>query len=402
MKTVHESNREVAGKCAVIVIDTGFSLASIAKARHILATVDVSTGRSAAGEPFLDINREEDRKLLEDFAGDPLNHGSLVLEALVAEAPELPVVLVRAYSDDVRLIRTGWSDGKISRPGWTEAYLAVVDFCKKRGYSTVTNCSFGGYTHAMDGTGWEAHCLRQVTGAGKPGHIVIAGAGAGTRRALHASWRTEPAAYTDVRAWQRQSTTYNFWCGAAGSEPESSDWSLEVSLNGQEVAQYSSQHITANIWNQRKQLTFTVEGEGLVVFRVCRFSCDATDNGVEDGAIGSGDTRGFSAPSTDVHRFDMWINHQDDAEFLDHVDETTIAEPAVFPEVIAAGLQSGSYAPNQADASAKPEILLPGEGPISFRLPSLVAMVARWLSLDPGLDVAAVKARLSSVPVLNR
>ena len=90
------------------------------------------------------------------------------------------------------------------------------------------------------------------------------------------------------------------------------------------------------------------------------------------------------------------------AEFLDHVDETTIAEPAVFPEVIAAGLQSGSYAPNQADASAKPEILLPGEGPISFRLPSLTAMVARWLSLDPGLDVAAVKARLLSVPVLNR
>lgn len=399
MNTAREGNREVAGKCAVIVIDTGFSLASIAKARHILATVDLSTGRSAVGEPFLDIAVEGDRKILEDFSGDPLNHGSLVLEALVAEAPELPVVLVRAYSNDVRLIRTGWSDGKISRPGWTEAYLAVVDFCKKRGYSTVTNCSFGGYTHAMDGTGWEAHCLRQVTGAGKPGHIVIAGAGAGSRRALHASWRTEPATYTDVHVRQRQSTTYNFWCGASALEPESSDWSLEVFLNGQEVAQYSSQHIAANIWNQRKQLTFTVPGEGLVAFRVCRFSFDATEDGAEGESVDAGC---FSAPSTDVHRFDMWINHQDDAEFLDHVDETTIAEPAVFPEVIAAGLQSGSYAPNQADASAKPEILLPGEGPISFRLPSLTAMVARWLSLDPALDVAAVKERLSSVPVSNR
>lgn len=396
MQTAHQS------KCAVVVIDTGFSLASIAKAQHILATVDLSTGKSAVGEPFLDINVAADRALLADFAGDPLNHGSLVLEALTREAPELPVVLVRAYSDDVRLIRTGWADGKINRPGWTEAYLAVVEFCKKRGYATVTNCSFGGYTHAMDGTGWEAHCLRQVTGVGKPGHIVIAGAGAGTRRPLHASWRTEPATHTDVRAWQRTSTTYNFWCGASASEPESCDWSLEVFLNGQEVAQYSSQHITANIWNQRKQLTFTVEGVGLVTFRVCRFSCDAIEGGAgETGDLG-GNPGLFAAPSTDVHRFDMWINHQDDAEFLDCVDETTIAEPAVFPEVIAAGLQSGSYAPNQADASAKPEILLSGEGPISFRLPSLTAMVARWLSLDPGLDVAAVKARLLSVPVLNR
>jgi hypothetical protein len=368
MQTAHEN------KCAVIVIDTGFSLESIAKARHILATVDLSTGRSAVGEPFLDLKVEADRKLLEDFAGDPLNHGSLVLEALVAEAPELPVVLVRAYSDDVRLIRTGWSDGKISRPGWTDAYLAVVDFCAKRGYATVTNCSFGGYTHAMDGTGWEAHSLRQVTGQGKPGHIVIAGAGAGNRRALHASWRTEPATHSDVRAWQRKPTTYNFWCGAGAAEPEASDWSLEVFLNGQEIAQYSSQHITANIWNQRKQLTFTVPGEGLVVFRVCRFSCDATAGGAEERAGDSDDVWNFPAPSTDVHRFDMWINHQDDAEFLDHVDETTIAEPAVFPEVIAAGLQSGSYSPNQADPQAKPEILLPGEGPISFRLPRL----PRW------------------------
>jgi hypothetical protein len=305
------------------------------------------------------------------------------------------------------LIRTGWSDGKISRPGWTDAYLAVVDFCTRRGYATVTNCSFGGYTHAMDGTGWEAHSLRQVTGQGKPGHIVIAGAGAGTRRALHASWRTEPATHTDVRAWQRKPTTYNFWCGASARELASCDWSLEVFLNGQEIAQYSSQHITANIWNQRKQLTFTVPGEGLVTFRVCRFSCDdAIEGGAEqaegDSASGSSPTP-FPAPSTDVHRFDMWINHQDDAEFLDHVDETTIAEPAVFPEVIAAGLQSGSYAPNQADPQAKPEILLSGAGPISFRLPSLTAMVARWLAAEPGLDVTAVKARLlAAVPVLIR
>ena len=53
------------------------------------------------------------------------------------------------------------------------------------------------------------------------------------------------AEFARLRAWQRKPTTYNFWCGASASEPEASDWSLEVFLNGQEIAQYSSQHITA-------------------------------------------------------------------------------------------------------------------------------------------------------------
>ncbi|HMO23098.1 MAG TPA: hypothetical protein PKC98_19220, partial [Candidatus Melainabacteria bacterium] len=83
-----------------------------------------------------------------------------------------PVVLVRAYTNEIRLRRTRFQDGKVVSPGWTAAYSWAVELCRERGYNTVTNCSFGGYTHAMDGSGWEAPSLRQWTGPGKPGHII--------------------------------------------------------------------------------------------------------------------------------------------------------------------------------------------------------------------------------------
>lgn len=352
---------------AVIVIDTGFSCRSLMNASgNILAAYDLSIGQSWIGDPFLDFEKNGDE--LRQFAGDPLDHGSIVLNVLLDQTPETPVVLIRAYSDDVRLIRTGFSNGQISSPGWIEAYAWAVELCKERGYNTVANCSFGGYTHAMDGSGWEAHSLRQVIGKDKPGHIVVAGAGSGNGQSIHSSWSTNSGESTDVVVDQKTSTTYNFWAGLG--EEVSSNWTLEVFLNGDKVGDHQSEWIAANFWNNRKQLTFTVDGVGEVRFRL-------TNTGKRC-------------------RFDCWINHQDDACFVSHSDANLIAEPAVFPEVIAVGLAGGKYAANQTEVDAKPEVLLEGGGPVSFRLPEVVARVAGWLQEDPTLDSESVKQRLIS------
>jgi hypothetical protein len=98
-----------------------------------------------------------------------------------------------------------------------------------------------------------------------------------------------------------------------------------------------------------------------------------------------------------AQRFDVWVNGG--ASFLDHVDATLVAEPAVFPHVIAAGLRSGSYAPDQMQPGSKPDVLVPGAGPISFRLPEVTAAVARLLmESEAGLDVEQVRALLGKFP----
>ena len=344
---------------AVVIIDTGFSADSLKTAGQIVAVMDLSSGFSAIGEPFLN-NDELDR-----FCGDPLNHGSLVLKVLMEIRPETPVVLIRAYSDQVRLIRTGFSGGEISSFGWTDAYLWAVNLLNERGYNSVTNCSFGAYTHAMDGTGWEAHSLRRAIGAGKPGHIVVAGAGSGNGKPIHASCSLQEAGHSSaIRATQETDATYNFWAES------DNHWKLEVFLNGALVQVHDSKFIPVNFWNDKRQSTFTVYGKGEVVFLV--------------STVSGG------------NRFDCWINHQDSAQFESHSDPFLIAEPAVFPEVVAVGLQEGKYASNQSEPDAKPEVLLDGSGPVSFRLPEVVATVADWLDQDDQLDSEAVKARLLS------
>ncbi len=391
-------------KTAVIVIDTGFSYESLLTAKHIVAMLDLNNGSVHVGEPFLSI--EHDHAVYESFAGDPLNHGSLVLKRLMEAEPALPVVLIRAYGDDVLLLRTQFSNGKIVRPGWTEAYLMAVKLCADRGLSTVANLSFGGYTHAMDGGGWESHCLAQVSGAGKPGHIILAGAGAGNGRAIHASWSTQPGASTEVTAQQVEDTTYNFWCGAPATHKHANDWVLEVLIDGKPVSKYSGSQLLANLWNKRKQVTFTVPGKGLVTIRTSRFWQSDTIAGAfprarerkSFGAESGANRLAVSANNPENMRFDCWINHQDDAVFHDHVDGKTIAEPAVFPHVIAVGLRDGQYAPDQEETGAKPDVLLPGPGPISFRLPEVVAHVAALLDENPSLDVAAVKNHLNKFP----
>lgn len=423
---------------AVIIIDTGFSLESLCQARKILAIVNVATGRIETGSPWL--TWAENADVLSAFAHDPRNHGSLVLQSLTAQAPDLPVVLVRAYNEDQEMARTIFRHGKQVRAGWTEAYLAAVTICRERGLASVANLSFGGYHHALDGTGWESHCLAQATGAGKPGHIVVAGAGAGDGSAIHASWRVEGGAWQEVRAFQSCPTTYNLWCAADASSPESNNWLLEVFLNDRLVVQELSGHVMPNLWNDRKQVTFRIPGAGQTRIRVSRFWSTGTEGGdslldVEPGRQGflrrGNDTRrgeigsnrqalrGIIASSdkgrslasftTDANRkqsprakldplrFDCWISQcKADAAFLDHKDDMSIAEPAIFPHVIAVGLKSGSYAANQNQPGHKPELLLDGNGPVSFRLPEVAAKVARMLAADPSLDVVAVRGLLTA------
>ncbi|MBX9693490.1 MAG: hypothetical protein K2Z81_13965, partial [Cyanobacteria bacterium] len=264
-------------RTAAIIIDTGFSLESLLSAEKIVAILDVSTGTVVTGLPYLTWKHHS--AALQAFAGDPLNHGSMVLQALMKESPGLPVILVRAY-DDKGLMRTTWKDGKILNPGWTEAYLTAVHICRTFGFNSVANFSFGGYTHAADGTGWESHCLSTVTGPGKPGHIVVAGAGTGTGAAIHSSWRTGAGETTEVNAYQKTTATYNFWCAADPNSSQFNDWLYELYFNGEKLTEEVGANLIPNLWNGRKQVTFNVHGEGYVMIRTSRI-------GTSGGALSS-------------------------------------------------------------------------------------------------------------------
>lgn len=390
---------------AAIIIDTGFSFESLQLARNnILAVIDARTGSIISGFPF--ISWEHNAEVLKSFAGDPFNHGSMVLTNLMNQSPDLPVILVRAFDETGRLIRTTFHDGKIVRPGWTEAYLTAVHLCRILGICSVANLSFGGYVHALDGTGWESHCLASVTGPGKPGHIVVAGAAAGNGHAIHSSWRTPPGMMTEVHATQDSFTTYNFWGTADSGSTQANDWLLEVFLDGKKLGEEFSGNLVPNLWNNRKQVTFGVEGSGTVTIRTTRFWKADTRYGdlLALSELGSNSTSerpyhcakpsGVSAQRKriDSLRFDCWINQTTSgAEFIDHKDPMFIAEPAIFPHVIAVGLTAGLYAPDQTDPGAKPDVLIEGDGPISFRLPEVTAAIAAFLAEDPSLDVVRVR-----------
>ncbi len=352
-------------KTAVIVIDSGFNRAALSKCRNIVAFFDVESGRSIVGEPFID----GADPALDEFAIDALNHGSIVVDRLLAACPDVPVILVRAYGRETRLIRTQWENGTKIRDGWVEAYLQAVELCKARGYSSVANCSFGGFTHAMDGTGWESFNIGKVTGSGKPGHVMIAGAGPGDGRHVHASWRAAGGDNVIVSANQERSAMYSLWASAGASN----EWTVEVYLNGVLKQEHHGRFIPANFWNGRQQLTFHVEGEGELTF-VMRLA------------------HGEAA------RFDLWVVDGGSATFRNLTDVALIAEPAIFPTVIAAGLRAGTYCDDQENISAKPDVLMEGGGPISFRLPELVAFAACALEEDPTLDVDGVRALIGKFP----
>jgi hypothetical protein len=359
---------------ALIIIDTGFSQHAMATAKRIIAINDLSKPDSGivVGDPYVS------EKDLAAFAGDPIHHGTIVLERLMARLPDAPVILVKALDANKSFMRTQWGhDGGIARQGWSEGYRWAVALCRRLGMRSVTNCSFGAFIHASDGTGWEAHQVQQETGPGKPNHIVVVAAGPGDGRAQHASWKQLPGE-TIVSS----DTKYNLW----SAREDGAHWLLTVRLNGHDLFTVDSRNVPPNMWNQRKQQTFHVRGSGRVQLAMQLRKSGTTDDGINEGAL----------------RFDVWVDGTMSASFLNRIDPTLISEPAIFAECIAVGLRRGVYAPDQRQLGAKPEVLLPGGEQISFRIPEVVAEVARMLrDSDADLDVDAVRARLGKYPDLK-
>lgn len=365
---------------ALIVIDSGFSVEAIARAKRVIAIYDVPRGRKVVGEPVVSSDA------LAAFAGDPMHHGTIVLEKLLDVLPEAPVILVRAFGDNNSVSRTEWAaDGGIAREGWTEAYVWAVEVCRSKGLRSVANCSFGGFIHAMDGTGWESFQLAKATGPGMPNHVVVVAAGPGDGRASHASWKQLRNDTVTVSALQHRTSKYNVWAGKESDETPV-DWTLTVMRDGDVLHFIDGAKVPENMWNQRRQSTFSIDGSGFVQFVMQRKSLGDTGGGDSEGILG----------------FDIWLGNEGTGAFLDHVDSKMISEPAIFPHVIAVGLNVGIYAPDQTVVGAKPEVLVHGRGQVSFQTPRVTAKVAQLLmESEAGLDIDQVRERLGKYPDLG-
>jgi len=371
----NKSNLEQ-NRVAIIIIDSGFSAESVGRIKNLLAYRDLSNGFEAIGRPLL---KDSDRQEILARAQDPLNHGTVVLERFLALDSELPFILVRAFSPDGSLIRSRFEDGRLTDDGWTEAYLWAQHICVQSGYFSVANCSFGGFHHALDGSGWEAYQLGLVVGKGKAGHLIAAAAGPGDGRAIHASLALEGGQNKTVFAQQPGPSTYNLWvdrdakgCAASAdtssSRPETRDFTLGVTLNGESRLFCQGSRLGANLWNGKQQLTFDLSDSGLVAFNIA----------LADGA-----------PA----RFDIFISREDGARFSNFIDTELVSEPAVFSQVIAVGLENGFYGDCQVQNLTKPDVLLPGDGPISFRTPEVTYRLSRLLSASAPMDVVSARAQ---------
>ncbi|HEY9774754.1 MAG TPA: hypothetical protein V6C81_13415 [Planktothrix sp.] len=336
-----------------IIVNTEFSAAAVKDAR-ILAVFDAVTQTSLSGDPFVD---PEQLPHLEGGA-DHL-HGSIILSRLRHLRPDAAFILIRAFKDN-KVIRTGWVDGKIVSLGWTEYWLEAVKLCQERHYLSVTNLSFGGYPHAGDGGGWEAFQLSQATGPGKPGHVVLAPAGDGEGKAVHASCLLAPGQERTIEVWQSQDADFNFWSF------DTQQWELEVFHNGRPRQAFAGVALAKNVWNDKQQVNFSAGPGGMTYLHVRRLPQD-------DGA-----------PEA---RFDCWVN-SGHARFHNHVDENLITEPAIFPHVIAVGLAGRRYG---SAVRSKPNIwLAAADEAASFRLVEADVLAGDALLAKPERDQLAV------------
>lgn len=364
------------GNCAFIVIDSGFAQDALHRAHRVIGVWDLTRDMRMEASGY-NLERHE----LDRFAGDPMKHGTEVLHKLLNMVPDAPVICITAFHDDRQVYRTSWRDGNIDRAGWTEAYLWAVDLCKRHQLSSVANCSFGSLVHAMDGTGWEASQLAEVTGPGKPGHVMVAGIGVGDGRAGHASFLITANEAKSFWAGQDKNSEYNLWIGLREEHYKHSGFTVEVFQNGNQILTANSNDLPRNIWNDRVQLKFWAWGGGVVEIKVYRwedFHCDSD----------------FCAM-----RVDCWT---EDARFHNYIDQELIYEPGCFPHVIGVGLRAQQYSPVQYAADAKPEVMLPGPGLISFRLPEAGAAANVVLSRNPKLDVDGVIKELGKYPDLSK
>jgi hypothetical protein len=309
---------------------------------------------------------------------------------------------VRAFDDAGALQRTGWSNGQVISDGWVEAYLWARQLCASRGFTSVANLSFGGYSHAQDGSGWESFKLASVVGSGKSvgstdantarqnlaGHVLVAATGPGDGRGIHCSFTASEN--TVVHGYQGSTSVYNLWVDRnVSSNVEHCNWHLLVKMNGREVAQHQGRLLPRNIWNDRQQLTFVLEGEGN--FELSITPASALVVSAQESADLASATGDAVLAST---RFDIFVAKGEDAFFVDHVDAEAISEPACLSQVIAVGLQTGSYGDCMINGIAKPEVKLAGGGPISFRIAEVTALVASLLEADPTMDIAQVRQKL--------
>ena len=361
--------------CAFIVIDSGFSQEVLSRSRKVLACWDLSQDRPIESASYLS-SRE-----LSGFAGDSMNHGSIVLSRLLDRVPDAPLVLVRAFNTNRGIFRTTWQNGQVARAGWSEAYVWAVELCRKRNLSSVANCSFGGFDHAMDGSGWEAHQLNRVTGSGRAGHVMVSAAGPGDGRAQHSTMLLLSGDEKNFVATQDGVGEYNMWFGLGqpldDAHSASCNWWVEVLLNGETQFTVGSEQVPENFWNSRRQLKFTVHGAGRVDIRVKRDSAHQCAN------------------ELCAFRVDCWT---EDGWFHNYVNPLLISEPACFPNVIAVGLRTLQYNAFQKQAGEKPEVLLSGTEQISFRTPEVTAAVGKLLTRDPSLDVDQVRSLLGKYP----
>jgi hypothetical protein len=100
----------------------------------------------------------------------------------------------------------------------------------------------------------------------------------------------------------------------------------------------------------------------------------------------------FVIPETDSAPLacDIWTIDDESSRFTteQYVNKNVVSEPAVFANVIATGLQGGAYALDQELLGRKPDILIEGDGPISFRTPEVTARVAQLMAANAKLTPA--------------
>lgn len=384
---------------AVIVIDSGFSQDVVAQVKNLIGFYDLNSGIAVTGAPL--IKGDQAQFVLQNLCRDPLDHGSIVLRGLLSRKPNCAFVLVRAFDDGGALQRTAWSNGQVVSDGWVEGYLWARQLCASRGFTSVANLSFGGYSHAQDGSGWESFKLASVVGSGKlagsadentagqnlAGHVLVAATGPGDGRGIHCSFTASEN--TVVHGYQGSTSVYNLWVDRnVSSNAEHCHWHLLVKLNGREVAQHQGRLIPRNIWNDRQQLTFVLEGEGNFEFSITPASAPGAS------AQGPADLVTAACDAIATTRFDIFVAQGEDACFFDHVDAEAISEPACLSQVIAVGLRTGSYGNCMVNGIAKPEVKLAGGGPISFRIAEVTALVACLLEADPTMDIAQVRQKV--------
>ena len=199
---------------------------------------------------------------------------------------------------------------------------------------------------------------------------MVAAAGAGNGAARRASGKVQADSTTEIGIYQNGEAAYNLWMSA----DTPADWNLSLYQGDHCFYNVDGTNIARNFWNNRQQVTFksSIAGDGRLVL-----------------SHGKSNPRPLS--------FDCWVQ-EGQASFLDHINPELVSEPAVFPDVVSVGIKDLSYSPFQNEAGHKPDVLIPGVGPVSFRTPEVTLAVGRMLKENPQLDCRQIQKLLGKHP----